>query len=94
MLHVKVCVGSSCHIRGGARTMKLLQSLIESHGLSTEVSLSADLCLDNCLQAPNVVIEGTIFGSVTPDRVEEFFENEVLPRVVVADADTRDHNYQ
>lgn len=94
MLHVRVCVGSSCHIRGGAITLKRLQSLIESHGLSTEVNLVADLCLDNCLQAPNVVVEGAIFGSVTPERVEEFFANEILPRVGVADADTRDHNYQ
>lgn len=67
MVEVKVCVGSSCHVRGGAMTLKALKSLIESHGLTDEVNLSADLCLDNCLRAPNVVVDGTVHGGVTPN---------------------------
>jgi NADH:ubiquinone oxidoreductase subunit E len=81
MLHIKVCVGSSCHIRGGAKTLKALKSLIESHGLFDSVDLAADLCLDNCIQAPNVVVDGITFGGVTPDKAEEFFTETILARV-------------
>ncbi len=81
MLEVKVCVGSSCHVRGGAMTLKALKSLIEAYDVLNEVDLHADLCLDNCLQAPNVVVDGTIHGGVTPDRAEQFFREQILSRV-------------
>ncbi|HOK54733.1 MAG TPA: (2Fe-2S) ferredoxin domain-containing protein [Armatimonadota bacterium] len=81
MLEVRVCVGSSCHIRGGAKTLKTLKSLIESHGLADKVDLSADLCLDNCMQAPNVIVDGAIFGGITPDRAEKFFTDYILKKL-------------
>lgn len=93
MLEVKVCVGSSCHIRGGAGTLKQLKALIEAHGLSDKVSLSADLCFEGCLQAPNVVVGDTVFGGVTPDKVEKFFLENILPRLD-ADGNTRDNKYE
>jgi NADH:ubiquinone oxidoreductase subunit E len=81
MVEVKVCVGSSCHVRGGAMTLKALKSLIESHDIAGMVDLRADLCLDNCLHAPNVVVDGTLFGGVTPDRAEQFFKDNILSRI-------------
>lgn len=80
MVEVKVCLGSSCHIRGGATTLKMFRSLIESLDLMDRVDLMADLCLDNCLQAPNVVVDGVVFGSVTPERAEQFFKEQILPK--------------
>jgi NADH:ubiquinone oxidoreductase subunit E len=81
MLTVKCCVGSSCHIRGGAKTLKAFKALIEQHNLQTEVDLAADLCLENCLQAPNVVIDGIVYGGVTPDKAEDFFREHILSKV-------------
>lgn len=80
-LLVKVCVGSSCHIRGGTGTLKALENLIQNSGNSELVDLSADLCLDNCMEAPNVVVDGTVHGGVTPERVEAFFRDVILPLV-------------
>ena len=91
MLQVKVCVGSSCHIRGGAKTLKVFKSLIESNDLNDRVELAADLCLEGCLRAPNVVVDGTIYGGITPDKAESFFNETVLVRVN-RDADSRDCN--
>ncbi len=81
MISVKCCVGSSCHIRGGAKTLKALRALIEEHHLEAKIELVADLCLDNCIQAPNVVVDGEVFGGVTPDKAEEFFRQHILERV-------------
>jgi NADH:ubiquinone oxidoreductase subunit E len=80
LLEVKVCVGSSCHIRGGAKTLKAIKSLIEANGLADQVDLAADLCLDNCMQAPNVLVNGTVFGGITPDKAEQFFIEHILPK--------------
>jgi NADH:ubiquinone oxidoreductase subunit E len=81
MVEVKVCVGSSCHIRGGAKTLKLLKTYIEQYDLADNVDLVADLCLDNCVNAPNVVVDGTVHGGVTPDKAEEFFKENILAKV-------------
>ena len=78
-LEVKVCVGSSCHIQGSTNTLRALETLIQKSNLADRVLLKADLCLENCLQAPNVVVEGTIYGGVTPEKAEEFFNANVLP---------------
>ena len=78
MIEVKVCVGSSCHIRGGTQTLKAIEALIEESGLSDKIDLRADLCLDNCLQAPNVIVNGILHGGVTPDIAEEFFKTYIL----------------
>lgn len=81
VVEVRVCVGSSCHLRGGARTLKLLHSLINDAGVHNEVALRADLCLASCLGAPNVLVDGEPFGGVTPDRAEQFFRERILPKV-------------
>lgn len=80
MVKVRCCVGSSCHIRGGAKTLKTFKSLIAEHDLDGKVELAADLCLDNCIQAPNVVVDDEVFGGVTPDKAEAFFREHVLER--------------
>ena len=82
-LEVKVCVGSSCHIRGGTGTLLTLESLIADAGLSEWIVLSADLCLDNCMEAPNVVVDGKVHGGITPDKAEDFFKDVILPEVQV-----------
>jgi NADH:ubiquinone oxidoreductase subunit E len=80
-LQVKVCVGSSCHIRGGTKTLRALEALIDNAHMTGQIELRADLCLDNCLNAPNVVVDGEIFGGITPERVQDFFTEQILPRV-------------
>ena len=78
MVEVKVCLGSSCHIRGGAKTLKVFRALIETNDLAGRVDLLGELCFENCLQAPNVVVNGTVFGGVTPERAETFFIEQIL----------------
>ena len=80
-IEVKVCVGSSCHTRGGTKTLRALERLIEKAEMARNIDLKADLCLGNCLEAPNVVVDGEVFGGVTPETVEAFFQERILPRV-------------
>lgn len=80
-IEVKVCVGSSCHIRGADKTLRALEAIIARENLAHLVVLKADLCLDKCLEAPNVAVNGDVHGGVTPDRVEAFFAEHILGRV-------------
>ncbi len=80
-LEVKVCVGSSCHVKGGSKTLKALEALIDKTNMAGRIDLKADLCLGNCLDAPNVVVDGDTHGGVTPDCVEDFFNETIIPLV-------------
>ncbi len=80
-LEVKVCVGSSCHVKGGSITLKALEALIDKKDLSDKIDLRADLCLGNCLDAPNVVVDGEVYGGITPEKVENFFLDQIMPRL-------------
>jgi NADH:ubiquinone oxidoreductase subunit E len=87
VVSVKCCVGSSCHIRGGAKTLKTFMSLIAEHKLGDRVELAADLCLENCIQAPNVIVDGTIYGGITPDMAETFFLEHILKQALLEPAE-------
>ena len=80
MITVKCCVGISCHIRGCAKTMKVIKALLVEHKLSEVGMVVADLCLENCIQAPNVVVDGVTYGGITPDKAESFFFEHILRR--------------
>jgi NADH-quinone oxidoreductase subunit E len=82
---VRCCRGTACHVRGGKRVIQVAQSIL---GLG-EGETSADMmfsfetvaCLGACALAPVVVIDGTYYGKMTPQRIEA-----VLKRLVAAES--------
>ena len=80
MLNVSICVGSACHMKGSKDVVSKLKELVAAHQLQGEVLLSGSFCTGNCEYAVCVVIDDTVY-SVSPDTTEEFFNNEILPRV-------------
>lgn len=79
-MKVTVCIGSSCHIKGSRRVVEGLQDLITKNDLSDKVELAGTFCLGKCQQGVCVTVDGTFF-SVTPDTVEEFFNENILRKV-------------
>ena len=48
MVVVEVCVGSSCHIKGSAFVIGVLQDKIRAHKLDQQVELKACFCMGEC----------------------------------------------
>ena len=73
---IKVCDGIACHAKKGN---ELLQHLYQYLGLTPEKNTSDDLlftvepsdCLHSCGQAPVVMVNDTVYGSMTPEKVTE-----------------------
>ena len=80
MLNVSICVGSACHMKGSKEVVAKLKALVAEHQLQGKVLLNGSFCTGNCEYAVCVVIDDTVF-SVRPETTEEFFNNEILPRV-------------
>ena len=83
-MRITVCIGSSCHVKGSRQVVRTLQQLIAENKLEDKVQLGGTFCLSNCQKGVCVAIETLTseeFFSVTPETAEEFFRNNVLPRV-------------
>ena len=78
---VKVCVGSSCHLKGSYDVIKKLEELIEKHGLKDKVVLKGNFCLGHCDKGVTVKVNDQFLENVNKDNIEEKFIKEVLPLV-------------
>lgn len=79
-MKVTVCIGSSCHIKGSRQVVEHLQNRISEYGLEDKVTLSGTFCMGKCQQGVCVTVDDE-FYSVTPETVEEFFENNIKSKV-------------
>ena len=79
-MKVVVCIGSSCHIKGSRLVVERLQALVAENNLGDKVELGGTFCIGQCQQGVCVTIDEE-FHSVTPETVDEFFENCIKAKV-------------
>ena len=80
MMKITVCIGSSCHIKGSRQVVTHLQQLIAQNNLGDKVELGGTFCMGNCQKGVCVTVDDK-FYSVTPETVEEFFQQNVKEKV-------------
>jgi NADH-quinone oxidoreductase subunit E len=72
---VKVCRGTACHVRGGARILSEVEKQLgikpEETTNDLEYSLETIACFGSCALAPVVVIDKTVYGRMTTKKVAE-----------------------
>ncbi len=76
-MKIKICIGSSCHIKGSRQVVETFQDLAAKHGLSDKVEMSGTFCMGNCKNGVCVDIDGNVY-SVSPETAEEFFSEHVI----------------
>ena len=79
-MKITVCIGSSCHIKGSRQVVERLQNLIHENSLNSKVDLAGTFCMGNCQEGVCVTVDGE-FHSVSPETVDEFFNDNVLAKV-------------
>jgi len=76
---VRVCRGTACHVRGSKGVIQAAQnSLGLADGETREdlmFSFETVACLGACALSPVVIVDGTYYGKVTPERVEEMLRS-------------------
>lgn len=73
-IQIKICLGSSCFSRGNKELIKIVQKYIESNNLESKVAFSGDHCTSNCLEGPNLRIDGKLISQVSIDNVQEILD--------------------
>lgn len=79
MLFIQVCVGSSCHLKGSAEIVELLQSAVEEYHIEDDVVLSGSFCIGQCNRVGvTVQINDTVHVGITRENFREFFKKNIL----------------
>lgn len=81
MLLIKICVGSSCSLRGSDELASDLFRLIEKEKLEGLVDIVGAFCMDACSKGVSVRVGDQEFSGIRPEEAETFFYKEVIHRV-------------
>ena len=76
---IQICVGSSCHLKGSAEIVELLQGAVTEHGLDDEITLAGSFCTGKCNRVGvTVQVDDDIHTGITKENFKEFFAEKVL----------------
>ena len=78
---IKICIGSSCHLKGSHAVVSRLQTLVEEKNLGDQITLASKFCMGKCAEGVCVSIDEENFEHINASNVDNFFETEVLTRL-------------
>jgi formate dehydrogenase subunit gamma len=82
---VRICQAESCQAAGSAVLTEAAQAQLgigfEETTPDGAFTLVKVFCLGNCALSPSVMVEGTVYGRVTPERMAEILELEAPQRL-------------
>ena len=80
---IQICVGSSCHIKGSADIVELLQKAVADNNLNDEITLAGSFCTGKCNRTGvTVQIDDDIHTGITKENFKEFFKDKILDVIV------------
>ena len=78
---LKVCVGSSCHLKGSYDVIEKFKECIKKYEVEDIVDLQASFCLGHCSEGVTVKADEEFLLNVNKDNAEEIFVNEIIPEL-------------
>ena len=82
MMIVQVCVGSSCHLKGSAEIVELMQKAIERDHLESEITLAGSFCTGQCNRVGvTITVDDQVFTGVTKDSFSEFYREHIIEKL-------------
>lgn len=74
MIKIKVCVGSSCYLKGAQKIIDYLEKASKERELFSTIELSGAFCLENCGDGIAISINDEIFHVASPEEAEKKIE--------------------
>ena len=80
---IQICVGSSCHLKGSAEIVGLLEAAIDESGIRDEVVLSGSFCIGKCNRVGvTIQVDDDVHVGITVENFREFFKEHILEPVL------------
>ncbi len=74
-LPVRVCVGTSCFVRGSQAILQALMRDLQARGLEDRVDLQATFCFEACNRGPTVRVGDEVFEKCTYEKARGAIES-------------------
>ena len=82
-MDIKICIGSSCHLKGSETVVEMFEKAIKENGLEGKINLCGSFCLGNCnREGVTVQVDGETHTGVTPESFNVFFTTAVMPKLL------------
>lgn len=82
MILIRVCVGSSCYLKGSSELVDMLNQKIEENGLQDKISLSGSFCMGKCNRVGvTIAVDDEVFVAITKENFNEFWNDKVMTAV-------------
>ena len=86
MIVVKVCVGSSCFLKGSSDIVQMLENKVSEAKLEDEVVLVGSFCAGKCNRVGvTVTVNDDVYTCITKENFSQFWNEKILPRVASSD---------
>ena len=80
-MKIKVCVGSSCHLKGSYDVIEEMTKLIKKYQVEDKIELVASFCLGHCIDGVTVQADEYFLHNVSKENLEEIFIKEIYPKL-------------
>lgn len=76
---IKICVGSSCHLKGSPELVELLQNAVKEYHLEDKITLAGSFCIGMCNRdGVTVQVDEEVCAGITKESFKEFWKEKVL----------------
>ncbi len=83
MVIIQICVGSSCHIKGSADIIEMMQTEVATNKLEDDIVLTGSFCTGQCNRiGVTVVVNDDVHTGITKENFKEFWNGTVMPAVI------------
>lgn len=76
-MNIKLCMGSSCFVRGNTENLSFIEEYINKNNLSAKIDLSGCRCENCCSSGPNIFINGIKYSNVNPEEIKKIIESKI-----------------
>ncbi|MBQ4084769.1 MAG: NAD(P)H-dependent oxidoreductase subunit E [Alphaproteobacteria bacterium] len=74
MTVIKVCLGSSCYVRGNDKILSFLEDYIQKHEKDIQLDLLGCRCANLCQDGPNIFIDDKKYSRLTTEELTQILE--------------------
>ena len=78
LTEISVCIGTSCHLRGGEKVAAQIVDLIDELDLRGQVTVKGAFCLEHCSEGVTVKVGDRFVDGVQVSNVRE----RILPEII------------
>ena len=79
---IRVCVGSSCYIKGAPEIVEMFQKKIAENKLEDEITLVGSFCTGKCNRiGVTITVNDDVYTGLTRETFTDFWNEHILPGI-------------